>query len=749
MAEPIDHANAAPAPADAQTTRPATAASPDLRRRDFLQISGGVGIGLIVAFALPFAATREAAAGPEAAGDAAAARATGAMPASELNAFLRIEPDGSVVCSIPKSEMGQGVLTSLAMLLAEELEVDWSKIRSEHAIANEARYGRWRTGGSSSVRETHDAYRRAGATARTLLVAAAAERWQVAAETCRADRGTVVHAASGRRLAYAELAERAAKLSPPAEPALKPRSKFSLIGKDLRRLDTPAKVDGSAVFGLDVRVPGMLVAQVERPPDLGGQLASFDAKAALAVPGVVAVFEIPRGVAIVAKHFWAAQSGRKKLAIRWTPGPHGALDNEAIRKLCTAAVEKGAPVRTEGDVARAVASAGPKRTLEAVYDFPFLAHATLEPMNCTAKVDASGCELWVPTQSPTAAADAAAKILGIPADRVRVNTTLLGGGFGRRGDSDFVEDAVHIAKQMKAPVQVVYTREDDMRAGLYRPTGTNLMRGAVDAEGWPVVWEQRIASQSLLREKGWPTKDGIDFAAVEGVKNLPYAIPNVFVSWADVVLPVSIHWWRSVGSSQNGWVTECFFDELCRLGGKDPLAARKHLLKDHPRHVRVLEKAASEAGFGKPLPKGHALGIAVHESFGSIVAETAEVSLDADGTPRVHRVVCVVDCGEVVHPAGVRHQMESGITMGLSAALWGEVAIEKGRIVTTNYDRYPIARIDQTPRIETFIIAEGDAMGGIGEPGTPPIAPAICNALLALTGKPIRRLPIGRVTHMT
>ncbi|MFO0690665.1 MAG: xanthine dehydrogenase family protein molybdopterin-binding subunit [Myxococcota bacterium] len=736
MAEPTNASTDARTDAIETTAGPTTGTA--LRRRDFLQISGGLGIGLVVSFALPFAANREA---------QAAAAAGGSAPGGELDAFIRIEPDGSVVFSIPKSEMGQGVLTSLAMILAEELEVDWSKVRSEHALANEARYGRWRTGGSSSVRESFEAYRKAGATARSLLVAAAAERWKVAADTCRADRGTIVHPATGRRAGYAELAEQAAKLSPPAEPALKPRSQFSVIGKDLRRLDTPAKVDGSAVFGLDVRVPGMLVAQVVRPPDLGGKLASFDAKAALAVPGVVAVFEIPRGVAIVAKHFWAASSGRKQLAIRWTPGPHGALDNEAIRALCTAAVSKGVEVRKQGDVARAIASAGPKRTLEAVYDFPFLAHATLEPMNCTAKVDADGCELWVPTQSPTAAADAAAKILGIPPDRVRVNTTLLGGGFGRRGDSDFVEDAVHVAKQMKVPVQVVYTREDDMRAGLYRPTGTNQMRGAVDAEGWPVVWEQRIASQSILREKGWPTKDGIDFAAVEGVRNLPYAIPNVFVSWADVVLPVSTHWWRSVGSSQNGWVTECFFDELCRLGGKDPLEARKRLLKDHPRHVRVLEKAASEAGWGKPLPKGHALGIAVHESFGSIVAETAEVSLEADGTPRVHRVVCVVDCGEVVHPAGVRHQMESGITMGLSAALWGEIAIEKGRIVTTNYDRYPIARIGDTPRIETHILAEGDAMGGIGEPGTPPIAPAICNALLALTGKPIRRLPIGKLTR--
>ncbi|MBY0400483.1 xanthine dehydrogenase family protein molybdopterin-binding subunit, partial [Myxococcota bacterium] len=660
---------------------------------------------------------------------------------------VRIEPDGAVVLSFPKSEMGQGVLTSLAMLVAEELEVDLAKIRSEHAIANEARYGRWRTGGSSSVRENYDAYRKAGATARALLVAAAAERWHVDAGACRADRGTVVHAASGRSLDYGALAERAAQLPPPAEPALKPRSKFELIGKNVRRLDTPAKVDGSAVFGLDVRIPGMLVAQVVRPPDLGGKLASFDAKATLAVPGVVEVVEIPHGVAVVAKHFWAAATGRKQLKIEWTPGPHGGLDNEVIRTLCRSAVEKGVTVRNDGDVASALASAVPKRTLEAVYDFPFLAHATLEPMNCTAKVEAGGCELWVPSQSPTAAAEAAAKILGIAPDRIHVNTTLLGGGFGRRSDTDFVEDSVHLAKHMKAPVQVVYTREDDMRAGLFRPTGTNVMRGAVDAEGWPVVWEQRIASQSIMREKGWPTKDGIDFAAVEGVRNLPYAIPNLFVSWADVVLPVSTHWWRSVGSSQNGWVTECFFDELCRLGGKDPVEARRRLLKDHPRHVRALETAAREAGWGKPLPKGHALGIAVHESFGSIVAETAEVSLDIDGQPRVHRVVCVVDCGEVVHPAGVRHQMESGITMGLSAALWGEIAIEKGRIETTNYDRFPIARIDQTPRIETHIIAEGDKMGGIGEPGTPPIAPAICNALLALTGKPIRRLPIGKVTR--
>ena len=699
-----------------------------LSRRAFLQVSGGVGVGLLVSFLVPMHA-----------------RATVDVRGGELDAFIQIAPDGTVTFSLPKSEMGQGVLTSLAMLLAEELEVDWSKVRSQHAIADEARYGNWRTGGSSSVRGNFEPFRRAGAAARELLISAASERWSVDRASCHAEQGEVLHAVSGRRLAYGALAERAAQLSPPAEPKLKPRSAFRIIGKDVRRLDTPAKVDGSAIFGIDVRIPGMLVAQVERPPEIGGTVASFDAKAALAVEGVRAVVEIPNGVAVVGTSFWAAQCGRKELAVEWKPGPNGTLDNEAIRKLCLAAIEKGVTARNEGDVKRAFAGAA--KTIEAVYEFPFLAHATLEPMNCTAKVEADRCELWAPTQAPNGAAEAAAKITGLPADKIRVHTTLLGGGFGRRSATDFVEDAVHLSKHMKAPVQVIYTREDDMRAGLYRPVGANVLRGAVDRDGWPIVWDHRIASQSILREKGWPLKDGIDFAAVEGVRNLPYAIPNLFVSWADVEMPISTHWWRSVGSSQNGWVTEHFFDELCLLGEKDPVEARQRLLAGHPRHQRALALAIEKAGYRRPLPKGHAFGVAVHESFGSIVAQVAEVSLAADGEPRVHRVVCVVDCGEVVHPAGVRAQMESGITVGLSAALWGEIVIEKGRITTGNFDRYPIARINQTPRIETHIIAEGDPMGGIGEPGTPPIAPAICNALLRLTGKPIRRLPIGRVTR--
>jgi len=732
--------------ADARLTRRGDDGIADARltRRGFLEVSGGIGLGLAVSLLVPACAGSS---GPNGGPGrlAGGASALDGAAGHEVNAYVRVGPDGQITIAVPKSEMGQGVLTSLAMLVAEELEVDWSAIRSEHALADESRYGRWSTGGSRSVREGYEPYRRVGAAARMLLVEAASRRWGVSAGECRAEKGEVVHDATGRRLGYGELAEQAGGLEPPTEVPLAPRSGFDVIGRELKRLDTPAKVDGSAVFGLDVRVPGMLVAQVVRPPELGGSVGSVDASQALAVSGVQHVVEIPNGVAVVATHFWAATKGRRKLAVEWRPGPHAALDDEAIRERIRAAVAAGRTVRDDGDCDAAFAAAG--RTIEAVYDFPYLAHATLEPMNCTARVADGECEIWAPTQSPTATSAAAAAITGLPPERIRVHTTMLGGGFGRRSATDFVEDAVHLSMKLGVPVQVVYTREDDMRAGLYRPAGTNVLRGAVDADGWPVVWDHRIASPSIMREKGWTAmmKDGIDVAAVEGVANLPYAIPNVFVSWADLSLPVSVHWWRSVGSSQNGWVTECFLDELCALGGKDPVEARRRLLADHPRHLRVLDRAAREAGWGDPLPAGRARGVALHECFGSLVAQIAEVSIDEDGEPRVHRVVCVVDCGEVVHPPGVRHQMESGITFGLSAALHGAVSIEGGRIRTGNYDDYPIVRIDRMPRVETHVIAEGDPIGGIGEPGTPPIAPAVCNALAALTGRPIRRLPIGRV----
>ncbi len=704
----------------------------ELSRRDFLRVSGGAGVGLVVAFSLP-SCTRGS--------ESALAPTPGS---GELNAFIRIAPDGVATFTIPKAEMGQGVWTALSRLLAEELEIDWSQVRAEAAPVDEARYGMQLTGGSSSVRKSYEPLRRAGAAARELLIAAAAAHWSVPASECRAESGKVLHGASGRSAGYGELAVRASSLTPPADPPLKPKSALRLLGTSAARLDTPAKVDGSAIFGIDVRLPGLLFAQVERCPQLGGKLASFDASAALAVEGVKQVFEIPSGVAVVATGFWAAKQGREKLRVSWSPGPHGALDNEAIRARCTAALERGKNARDDGDVERALRGAA--KRVEALYEFPYLAHATLEPMNCTARVGPDRCELWVPTQAPDRAAMAAAEAAGVPAARVEVHSTLIGGGFGRRAETDFVTEAVQVAKLAGAPVQLIFTREDDMRAGFYRPVGANALLGGLDAEGWPIAWQHRIASASIQRSKGQTPPNGIDGSAVEGARNLPYAIPNLRVSWSDVELPIKVHWWRSVGSSQNAWITECFFDELCAAGGKDPIEARMKLLGPHPRHRRALERAAREAGWGRALAKGHAQGAALHESFGSIVAQIAEVSLEPDGTPHVHRVVCAVDCGEVVDPGGVRAQIEGGIAFGLSAALWGEVVVRGGRIATSNFGDHPILRIGQMPRVDTHIIAEGDPIGGIGEPGTPPIAPAVCNALLRLTGKPVRRLPIGRIS---
>ncbi len=698
-----------------------------LSRRTFLQVSGGAGVGLVLGLTLPGVAhPSDSAEGP-----------------AEIGAWVRIGSDDRVTLMVAKSEMGQGVMTSLPMLLAEELGVSWEQVRVEQAPTDTARYGRQLTGGSRSVRGSWDALRRAGAAAREMLISAAAATWDVERGECSARDGSVVHGPSGRRVRYGALAARAARLEPPADPPLRDPAEFRIVGKSPGRVDTPAKVDGSAVFGIDVRVPGMLVAQVEPCPYFGGRVRSIDAAAARAVDGVRDVVETPRGVGVVARSYWPAQLGRRALRVTWDPGPDAELGSDTIRARCVAAVSGGTVARDDGDVDAALVKAA--HTLEAVYEVPYLAHATMEPMNCTAHVREDACEIWAPTQAPERVQEAAAGITGLPAERVTVHTTLLGGGFGRRSETDFVADAVHLSRAVGAPVKLVYTREDDMSGGYYRPVAYNALRGGLDAEGWPVAWEHRIASPSILRSQGVEPRGGIDGPAVEGARNLPYAIDSVRVTWADVESPVPTHWWRSVGSSQNAWVVESFLDELCAAGGKDPLEARLRLLRDHPRHARVARIAAERAGWGGSLPAGHALGLAVHESFGSFVAQVADVSVGSGGVPRVHRVVCVVDCGQVVHPDTVRAQMEGGIAFGLSAALHGEIRLQDGRVAQRNFDSYPIVRIDQMPRVETHIVAEGDAPGGIGEPGTPPIAPAVCNALLALTGTPVRRLPARSV----
>jgi isoquinoline 1-oxidoreductase beta subunit len=698
---------------------------PRLSRRDFLVISGGASAGLVLCFALPARARLAATAASDA----------------ELNAWIRIAPDGSVSFASSEIEMGQGVATSIPMILAEELEVPWESVSVHHAGVDE-RFGLMRTGGSQSIRQGFEDFRRAGAAAREMLIAAAMLEWNAPRDACRASDAIVTHVPSGRTLQYGQLAAKAATLTPPAEPPLKDRSQYKIVGRRVRRLDTPAKVDGSAVYGLDVKVEGMRVAQVERPPTLGGSVASFDASEALKVEGVERVVEIPSGVAVVARSTWPAAKGRKRLRVDWKPGRVDISDAKIMAE-CKSVLDDGVTARADGDVQAALSSA--MKTVEATYTFPYLAHATMEPMNCTAHVREDSCEVWVPTQTVTGTRDAAAEAAGLPKDRVTVHPTYLGGGFGRRSAMDFVLDAVHLSKAVGGPIQVVYSREDDMRGGFYRPAGYHELAGGVGENGELVAWRHRMASPSILRDKGWALRDGIDFAAVEGARNLPYAIPNLFVSWADVKLPISTHWWRSVGSSHNAYVTECFFDELCRAGSLDPLEARLQLLSEHPRHARVLRKAAEHGGWGQKLAEGHALGAAVHEAFGSFVAQVAEVSVGKNGQPRVHRVVCAIDCGDVVNPDTVEAQMEGAIAFGLSAALHGGLHFDEGRVVQGNFDGYPLLRIVEMPRVETYIVTSGDPLGGVGEPGTPPIAPAVCNALLALTGKPVRSLPIAPI----
>lgn len=693
-------------------------------RREFLELGSSATLGLVLGFYLP----RHTKPTP--------------VPAAEvaINAWLRIGTDDTITIIVSESEMGQGVLTSLPMILADELEADWTKVRSEHALADRAKYGRQSTGGSTSVRTDYDGLRKVGAAAREMLISAAATTWNVNRSTCRAENGTVIHGPTGRRLTYGQLAAKAATLPVPETPPLKPASAFRLIGKDTKRLDTRAKVTATATFGIDVTVPGMLIAQVAHPPIFGGKVGRFDATRAKAVPGVRDVIEIPTGIAVVADHFWAATKGRDALVVEWDDAGHGQLSSLRIADMLQQAVTGGADARSDGDAEGAITRAA--KRVEATYDLPYLAHAPMEPLNCTADVKADRCEVWAPSQSPSGTQDLAREITGLPADKVIVHTTFLGGGFGRRSQTDFVADAVHTSKALGRPVKVIWSREDDVRGGWYRPVAHNRLAGGLDANGWPVAWVHRIASPSIMAGFGRPLRDGIDGAGVEGAANLPYGIPNIHVTYAAVDLPITLWWWRSVGSSINGYVTECFLDELAHAGGKDPVELRRRLLADHPRHRRVLDIAAQKSGWGTPLPNGHARGVAVHESFGSIVAEVADVSLQEDGTPRVHHVTCAVDCGQVVNPDIVRAQMESGIVYGLSAALWGAITIENGRAVQGNFDNYRVLRMREMPSIDVTVVAEGDPFGGVGEPGTPPIAPAVCNAMLALTGKPARRLPI-------
>jgi isoquinoline 1-oxidoreductase beta subunit len=715
-----------------------------IKRRDFLKTGAAVGGGLLISLYLPELTPAGVSAKPS-------GKLKSIEPATFApNAFIRIAPDDTVTVIVNKSEMGQGVYTSLPMLIAEELEADWSKIKVESApvdaVYNHTVFGMQLTGGSTSTASEWQRFRKAGATARIMLIAAAAQTWKVEPQSLRAENGFVIHAASNRRASFGSLADTAATLTPPKDVPLKDPKDFKLIGKSTRRLDTPAKVNGSAQFGLDVQIPGMMTAVVARPPVFGGKVVSLNAERAKAVAGVKDVLQVPSGVAVVATGFWPAKLGRERLEIKWDDGPSANLSTVGMREqYATLAKTPGLVARKVGDPATAIAGAA--KTITAEYEVPYLAHAMMEPLNCVVDLRADRCEIWTGTQFQTGDRMAAAAAAGLKPEQVQIHTTLLGGGFGRRANpaSDFVLEAVQVAKAARVPVKVVWTREDDIRGGYYRPMWYDRMVGGVDAAGNPVAWTHTIVGQSIFQGtlfEQFGIKDGIDSASVEGAADLLYGIPNLQVDLHTPRIGVPVLWWRSVGHSHNGFAVEAFFDELAHAGGKDPYQLRRTLLANQPRMRAVLDLVAQKANWGKPLPAGRGRGIATHFSFDSYVGQVAEVSVDKTGAVRVHRMVCAVDCGQVVNPDSVKAQMEGGIIFGLTAALKAEITLEGGRVQQRNFHDYPMLRINESPEIEVYIVPSTENPTGVGEPGVPPVAPAVANAIFAATGKRVRKLPI-------
>jgi isoquinoline 1-oxidoreductase beta subunit len=694
-------------------------------RRDFLKTTALAGGGLVIGFTLPMSGRFA-----QAAGD------------FRPNAFLRVDPAGKVTVVCGLSEMGQGVLTAIPMLVAEELDADWATVSVEQAPADKAYanpvFGFQGTGGSTSVKGHWEPMRKAGAAAREMLVAAAAAAWGVAPADCRTEPGMVV-GPGGKKLSYGELAERAGALPVPAEPKLKDPKAFRILGTPTRRLDSPPKVDGSGRFGLDVQLHGLLTAVLARPPSPGAKLVSVDDSKARAVPGVRDVIQIPQGVAVLADGYWQALSGRDELALVWDKGEFAGVTTDSVsQRLHDATGREGAVARADGDVSVATA-----RSIEATYEVPYLAHACMEPLNYTAWVKADEAEVWAGTQAPGPHQGIVAKLTGLAPEKVKVNTMYLGGGFGRRFAPDVLIAATLLSKASGKPVKLVYSREDDTRAMYYRPAAVTKLKAGLDEAGKPVSFSARIATQSLTIGAGFATelKDGIDDEAVEGIKGFFYDVPNVRVEYVREEPGYQIWFWRSVGSSQNYFFLESFVDEMAAAAGKDPYEFRRGLLADKPRHRAVLELAAEKAGWGKPLPAGMHRGIAIAHSFDSFVAEVAEISVGDDGAVKLHRVVAAVDCGQVVNPQIVKRQVESAIVYGLSAALHGRIDLKDGEVVQGNFDDYPVLRMKDMPKVEVHIVPSTEKPTGIGEPGLPPAAPAVCNAIFAATGKRIRRLP--------
>lgn len=700
-------------------------------RRRFLQVSAATGGGLMLSLSMPFAND-----GAEAADSFAP------------NAFIRIDGDGQIVLTMPYVEMGQGTYTSVPMLIAEELEVDLKQVRLEHAPPNEKLYanpllGVQATGNSNAIRGAWQPLREAGAIARTMLVSAAAKRWNVDPASCRAQSGEVLHASTGRRISYGSIAADAARMPVPASVALKQPKDFKLIGTPAKRLDTPAKVNGTAVYGIDVRPPGVKIATLAQSPVFGGRVKRLDDAAAKSVKGVRQIVQLDDAVAVVADHMGAAKKGLEALVIEWDDGPHAKLTTQDIASELEKATNNSGPVAQNiGDVEKAMASA--VRKVDAIYQVPFLAHAAMEPMNCTVHVRNDGCEVWVGNQAIARAQATAAKTTGLPLDKVVVHNHLLGGGFGRRLEVDGVTRAVQIAMHVDGPVKVVWTREEDIQHDMYRPYWVDRISAGLDEIGKPVAWNNRFAGSSIIARYLPPAfNNGLDPDTTEGAIDLAYDLPNMHVEYLRVEPPgIPTAFWRSVGPSHNVFVTESFMDELAAAAKQDPVAYRLALLDKTPRAKAVLELAAQKAGWGQPLPERGGRGVSLQFVFGTYLAQVAEVEVSKDGAVRVRRVVCAVDCGTAVNPDTVRAQIQSAVNFGITAALYGEITLKEGRVEQTNFDTYRVLRIDEAPAIDVYIVQSSEPPGGMGEAGTSAIAPAVTNAIFAATGKRLRKLPV-------
>ncbi len=735
--------------------RPRNAAFPvGIDRREFLKATAAAGAGLTLGFWS--AAVAAQASGP---GKTAGTAAAGGF---EPNAFITIGTDNTVTVYVKHLEMGQGTYTGLPTLVAEELDCAWSQIRATGAAADASRYANllWGsaqgTGGSTAIANSFEQYRQAGAAARAMLVSAAAKQWNVPVDSVKVRSGVVFHA-NGRKATFGELASAAAREPVPANVKLKDPKDFVYIGKHVPRTDSKAKSNGTAQFTQDVKLPNMLTAVVAHPPRFGGRFKTYDAAGASKVPGVRHVIEVPNGIAVVATSFWSAKLGRDALKIEWddASGFKGSSD-DLLAEYRRLAGTPGKIARNDGDAVKTIDGAAKK--FEATYEFPYLAHAAMEPMNCVVRLDANACEVWNGEQFQTGDQHAIAQVVGLKPEQVKLNMLYAGGSFGRRANpaSDYLIEAAVIAKAIAAkgkpsvPVKLVWTREDDMRGGYYRPAYLHALRAGVDGSGNVAGWQHRIVGQSILA--GTPfekmmVKDGIDATSVEGASTLPYEIPDLVVELHTPTVGVPVLWWRSVGSTHTAFSTETFIDELAQAAGKDPVAFRKGMLGRHPRHLGVLELAATKAGWGTPLAPGRAgekrgRGVAVHESFNTFVAQVAEVSVGKDGAFRVDRVVCAVDCGLAVNPDVVRAQMEGGIGFGLSAALYARITLKDGVVEQSNFDEYPLLRINEMPVVEVHIVPSTEKPTGVGEPGVPVIAPAVANALAAATGQRLRALPL-------